>query len=108
MSWARDSIRIPLRQPYCAVLTAHLHVKLIPLPPKTRYAEAMSTASILPAASRARRKLSVRRLAAWLVACASDPVAGPRLVISFAVAHAAGRAVILLNLEAAHGRHIDR
>src|ERR1700722_19411487 len=107
MSWARDSIRIPLRQPYCAVLTAQLHVKLIPLPPKTRYAEAMSTASILPAASRARRRLSVRRLAAWLVACASGPVGGPRPGIRLAVAHAVAWTFLLLNLKAAQDVHMD-
>jgi 4-amino-4-deoxy-L-arabinose transferase-like glycosyltransferase len=67
----------------------------------------MSTASILPAASRARRRLSVRRLAAWLAACAGDPVAGPRLVIGFAVAHAVAWTFILINLKAAQDVHMD-
>src|SRR6266478_6242304 len=39
----------------------------------------MSTASFLLAASRARRRLSIRRLAAWLAASESEPVAGDRL-----------------------------
>src|SRR3979411_2329061 len=38
MSWPRDSTRTLLRQLYCAVLTAQLHVKLIPLLLETRYA----------------------------------------------------------------------
>jgi hypothetical protein len=37
MSWSRDSIRIPVRQPYCGILTGLLHVKLIPRRQKTRY-----------------------------------------------------------------------
>ena len=37
----------------------------------------MSTASFLPATSRKPRWLSVRRLAAWVSACASDPKARP-------------------------------
>ena len=41
---ARDSIHALARQPYCAVFTAHLHAKLIPLDAKTRYALGMSTA----------------------------------------------------------------
>src|SRR6266403_2378642 len=39
MSWARDSTRIPMRQPQCSILEGLLHVKLIPLVSKTRYAE---------------------------------------------------------------------
>ncbi len=35
---ARDSIHIPVRQPYCCILRGFLHAKLIPLEPKTRYA----------------------------------------------------------------------
>src|SRR6185437_8131263 len=38
MSWARDSIRVPVRQPYCSLLAAQLHAKLISLGSKTRYA----------------------------------------------------------------------
>src|ERR1700687_5197320 len=39
MSWARDSTRIPMRQPQCSILKGLLHAKLIPLMAKTRYAE---------------------------------------------------------------------
>ncbi|SHI06433.1 glycosyltransferase family 39 protein [Bradyrhizobium erythrophlei] len=67
----------------------------------------MSTASILPAALRARRRLSIRRLAAWLAACASDPEAGPWLVIGFAAAHAVLWTFILINLKAAQDVHMD-
>src|SRR5450755_3050216 len=67
----------------------------------------MSTASFLPAASRARGRLSVRRMAAWLAACASDPKAAPRLVIGFAAAHAVLWTLILVNLKAAQDVHMD-
>src|SRR5229473_5986798 len=107
MSWARDSIGAPGRQPYCSILTAQLHVKLIPLCVETRYAQGMSTASILPATSRARRRPSIRRLAAWLAACASDPEAGPRLVIGFVAAHAVLWTFILITLKAAQDVHMD-
>src|SRR5258708_9688540 len=107
MSWARDSIGAPGRQPYCSILTAQLHVKLIPLCVETRYAQGMSTASILPATSRARRRPRVRRLAAWLAACASDPETALRLVIGFAVAHAVLLTFILINLKAAQGVPMD-
>src|SRR5258707_7878279 len=39
MSWARDSTRIPMRQPQCSILEGLLHAKLIPLVSKTRYAQ---------------------------------------------------------------------
>src|SRR5450631_1655459 len=67
----------------------------------------MSTASFLPAASRVRGRLSVRRMAAWLAACASDPTAAPRLVIGFAAAHAVLWTLILVNLKAAQDVHMD-
>src|SRR5438132_2987009 len=67
----------------------------------------MSTASLLPATSRARRRPSIRRLAAWLAACASDPKASPWLVIGFAVAHAVLWTFILINLKAAQDIHMD-
>jgi 4-amino-4-deoxy-L-arabinose transferase-like glycosyltransferase len=67
----------------------------------------MSTASFLSPTSRARRTLSIRRLAAWLAACASDPKAGPRLVIGFAAAHAVLWTFILINLKAAQDVHMD-
>jgi 4-amino-4-deoxy-L-arabinose transferase-like glycosyltransferase len=74
---------------------------------KTRYAEAMTTASSLPATSRTRHRLSVRRLAAWLAACASDPKTGLWLVIGFAAAHAVLWTLILINLKAAQDVHMD-
>ena len=67
----------------------------------------MSTASLLPAASRARRRLTVRRMAAWLAARASDPKAGLWLVIGFAAAHAVLWTLILVNLKAAQDVHMD-
>jgi 4-amino-4-deoxy-L-arabinose transferase-like glycosyltransferase len=67
----------------------------------------MTTASSLPAASRARHILSVRRLAAWLAARASDPKAGVWLVIGFAAAHAVLWTFILINLKAAQDVHMD-
>src|ERR1700724_198603 len=67
----------------------------------------MSTASILPAASRPRRRLSIRRLAAWLAASASDPKASLWLVIGFAAAHAVLWTLILVKLKAAQDVHMD-
>jgi 4-amino-4-deoxy-L-arabinose transferase-like glycosyltransferase len=78
---------------------------------KTRYAQAMTTASFLPASPRARRRPSrrpgLRRLAAWLVASASDRSAAPWLVIGFAAAHAVLWTFILINLKAAQDVHMD-
>ena len=67
----------------------------------------MSTASFLPATSRVRRRPSIRRLAAWLAALASDPKASLWLVIGFAVAHAVLWTFILVNLKAAQDIHMD-
>src|ERR1700676_61161 len=67
----------------------------------------MSTASFLPAASRVRGRLFVRRMAAWLAACASDPKAAPWLIIGFAAAHAVLWTLILVNLKAAQAVHMD-
>lgn len=67
----------------------------------------MSTASISPPRSRARRRPSLRRLAAWLAASAGDPKAGPWLVIGFAIAHAVLWTLILVNLKAAQDVHMD-
>jgi len=66
----------------------------------------MATASFLPAASRARRP-SIRRLAARLAACASNPAAAPWLVIGFATAHAVLWTFILVRLKAAQDVHMD-
>src|SRR3954471_12296419 len=67
----------------------------------------MVTTSFLPAASRRRRRLGVRRLAAWLAASASNPAAAPWLVIGFAVAHAVLWTLILVRLKAAQDVHMD-
>src|SRR5882672_10511011 len=67
----------------------------------------MSTASFLAAGSRARHRPSIRRLAAWLAACASDPKASLWLVIGFAVAHAVLWTFILINLKTAQDVHMD-
>src|SRR5713226_8556317 len=56
---------------------------------------------------RPRGRLSIRRMAAWLAACASDPKAAPRLVIGFAAAHAVLWTLILVNLKAAQDVHMD-
>jgi len=71
----------------------------------------MSTASISPAAQRARRRprrhSSLRRLAAWLAASASDRYEAPALVVCFATAHAVLWTFILINLKAAQDVHMD-
>jgi 4-amino-4-deoxy-L-arabinose transferase-like glycosyltransferase len=67
----------------------------------------MSNASILPATSRARRRLRIRRLAALLAASASSRRAGPWLVIGFAILHAMLWTMILIQLKAAQDIHFD-
>jgi 4-amino-4-deoxy-L-arabinose transferase-like glycosyltransferase len=67
----------------------------------------MSTASILPASLRARRRLSIRRLAAWLVSRATRPETGLWLVVSFAVVHGLLWTLILIDLKAAQDVHMD-
>src|SRR6476620_11396396 len=82
---ARDTTHIPVRQPYYCIFRAFLHAKLIPPQPKTRYATRMSTTSILSRGTRAKSRLSPRRLVAWLVASATDPRTRLWLVIQLAV-----------------------
>src|SRR3954452_12254386 len=67
----------------------------------------MTSASFLPATSRARRRTRLRRLAAWIAASASDPKAGLWLVIGFAAAHAMLWTLVLANLKAAQDVHMD-
>src|SRR5258707_272680 len=67
----------------------------------------MTAASFLPASSRARRRPRIRRLAAWLAACASDPKASLWLVIGFAAAHAVLWTLIVINLKAGQDVHMD-
>jgi 4-amino-4-deoxy-L-arabinose transferase-like glycosyltransferase len=54
-----------------------------------------------------RRRPTIRRLAAWLAAHASDPTASLWLVIGFAAAHAVLWTLILINLKAAQDVHMD-
>ncbi|MEA3134910.1 MAG: hypothetical protein QOG17_2756 [Gammaproteobacteria bacterium] len=67
----------------------------------------MSTASILPAAARAKRKMSIRRLAAWLAARASDPKSALWLVTGFAALHAVLWTVVLVDLKTGQDIHMD-
>jgi hypothetical protein len=67
----------------------------------------MSTASILPATARGKRRLSIRRLSAWLAANASDPGAAFWLVSGFAALHAVLWTVILVNLKTGQDVHMD-
>src|SRR3954467_12136263 len=67
----------------------------------------MTTASLLPATSRAHRRTRLRRLAAWIAASASDPKASLWLVIGFAAVHAALWTLVLANLKAAQDVHMD-
>src|ERR1035437_8992965 len=67
----------------------------------------MSGAQILPAKVHTRPSSTVRRLAAWLAACASDEKASRWLVIGFAAAHAVLWTIILINLKAAQDVHMD-
>jgi 4-amino-4-deoxy-L-arabinose transferase-like glycosyltransferase len=67
----------------------------------------MTTASFLPAASRARHRPAIRRLAAWLAACAQNRTGGLLLVLGFATAHAVLWTFILVNLKAAQDIHMD-
>src|SRR6202049_2688502 len=67
----------------------------------------MLIASFSPAPVRARRRPSFRRLAAWLVASATDRSAAPWLVVGFATAHAVLWTFILINLKAAQDVHMD-
>jgi 4-amino-4-deoxy-L-arabinose transferase-like glycosyltransferase len=68
----------------------------------------MSTASSLPAtASRRRRRLSFRRLSAWLVSRATRPDTALWLVITFALVHGLVWTKILIELKAAQDVHMD-
>lgn len=67
----------------------------------------MSTVSSLPATARTRRKLTIRRIAAWLALRATDPKMSLRLVIGFALVHAVLWTLILVKLKAAQDVHMD-
>ena len=68
---------------------------------------AMTEALSLLAASRARPRSVIRRIAARLVAWASDEKASVLLVASFVVAHVVLWTVILTQLKAAQDVHFD-
>src|SRR5664279_2556000 len=87
--------------------TRFAHGIPIPLQPKTRYGMAMTEAQSLLAASRARPRSVIRRIAARLVAWASDEKASVLLVASFVVAHVVLWTVILTQLKAAQDVHFD-
>src|SRR5215469_7648759 len=67
----------------------------------------MPTAVSLPATARRRRRLSFRRVAAWLVSRATRPQTALWLVITFAVVHALLWTRILIDLKAAQDVHMD-
>jgi 4-amino-4-deoxy-L-arabinose transferase-like glycosyltransferase len=71
----------------------------------------MSISSTSSAAKHGRhrsiRRLGLRRLAAWLVACASDRFEALPLVIGFAALHAVLWTFILINLKSAQDVHMD-
>src|ERR1700746_1651187 len=68
----------------------------------------MSTASLLPIASRTRRwRFILRRPAAWLLARIRDPETGLWLVITFALLHALIWTQTLVKLKAAQDVHMD-
>ncbi|MFN5714328.1 MAG: glycosyltransferase family 39 protein, partial [Bradyrhizobium sp.] len=67
----------------------------------------MSTASILPAARRTTRRLTIRRIAAWIASRAIDPRASLWFVIGFALVHAFLWTLILVKLKAAQDVHMD-
>jgi 4-amino-4-deoxy-L-arabinose transferase-like glycosyltransferase len=66
----------------------------------------LSTAP-LQSRRRARRRLSFRRLAAWVAASATDRHGASAFVFAFAVIHALLWTVILINLKAAQDVHMD-
>ncbi|MGN1288363.1 MAG: hypothetical protein ACI4XG_17540, partial [Bradyrhizobium sp.] len=67
----------------------------------------MSTASILPAARRTTRRLTIRRIAAWIASRAIDPRTSLWFVIGFALVHAVLWTLILVKLKAAQDVHMD-
>jgi 4-amino-4-deoxy-L-arabinose transferase-like glycosyltransferase len=67
----------------------------------------MSTASLSPTAARTRRRLTLRRLAAWLLARARNSETGLWLVITFALFHDLLWTLILIKLKAAQDVHED-
>src|SRR5450631_1227552 len=67
----------------------------------------MSAVQVLPVKVRSRGASAVRRIAAWLAACATDRRASLWLVIGFVLAHAVLWTFILINLKVAQDVHMD-
>src|SRR3954467_13242966 len=67
----------------------------------------MTTASLLPTKSRARRRFRVRRLPVRVTALATNPKSALWLVSGFAAAHAVLWTLVLCNLKAAQDVHMD-
>src|SRR3954447_12537535 len=67
----------------------------------------MTTASLLPTKSRARRRFRVRRLLVRVTAWACDRKTALWLVSGFAAAHAVLWTLVLCNLKAAQDVHMD-
>ncbi|HET7888390.1 MAG TPA: glycosyltransferase family 39 protein [Bradyrhizobium sp.] len=67
----------------------------------------LTSSTTLPRRRRGIRRLSVRRLAAWVLASAKDRYGASAFVFSFAALHAVLWTVILINLKAAQDIHMD-
>jgi len=67
----------------------------------------LTSPATLPRRRRGIRRLSVRRLAAWVLASAKDRYGASAFVFSFAAIHAVLWTVILINLKAAQDVHMD-
>ncbi len=67
----------------------------------------LTSPATLPRRRRSTRRLSVRRLAAWVLASARDRYGASAFVFSFATIHTVLWTVILINLKAAQDIHMD-
>jgi 4-amino-4-deoxy-L-arabinose transferase-like glycosyltransferase len=67
----------------------------------------MPSSASLPRRRRTTRRLSLRRLAAWVLASAKDRNGASAFVFTFAALHAVLWTVILINLKAAQDVHMD-
>ena len=67
----------------------------------------LPSSATLPRRRRTTRRLSLRRLAAWVLASAKDRYGASAFVFSFATIHAVLWTVILINLKAAQDIHMD-
>src|ERR1700748_2985887 len=67
----------------------------------------LPSSATLPRRRRGIRRLSLRRLAAWVLASAKDRYGASAFVFSFAAGHSGLWTVILINLKAAQDVHMD-